>query len=159
MLFGWFAPPPPCPSPALEGEVVQIAIAAFGKRLGVTGIVDLSGDAFSLTLLSPSGPELFHVSGPPYAVQSGIEAWAPWLEHLPVERDLRLAFTEVQSERCSVGEARIRARMEGQGWTRSWRGSPGPASAVRAGDHTTVRGRGYELLIVPVLAEATPDAP
>ena len=97
-----------------------------------------------LTLLAPAGLELFTVSGPPATVATGLEAWRPWLERLPVERDLRLVFTAV-TDACTSGGGRIRPTAAG----RRWCGPGGPATVTES-DGTVVlvdRRRGYTLTL------------
>lgn len=149
----WFAllfePLPACPAPALEGHTVQLSVSAFGRKLGGLGVIDLSQDRYALTLLSPTGPELFRVEGPPYTVTSAVATWTPWLGRLPVERDLRTLFTDVPEGGCRVAGGRLRTSdLTLDGWTRHWRGRGGPASASRAGNERRLHDRRYDIVTI-----------
>ncbi|MFZ5482193.1 MAG: DUF3261 domain-containing protein [Myxococcota bacterium] len=135
---------PLCATPTLPPQAVQVGLVTRGHAIAGLGIAQLDGDRWSLTLLSPAGVELFTVSDA--GVQTGLEAWRPWLERLPVERDLRLAFTAV-AETCDAGAGKIRVKRDGR---RCWRGDGGPACA-EASDKGTIlrdRRRGYTLQLV-----------
>lgn len=138
---------PDCPAPAIESAEVQLGVRAFGRELGGLGVISLSAERYSLTLLVPTGSELFTVSGPPSTVVAMVPGWAPWLAKMPVERDLRLVFTEVP-ERCATGGGRVRSKVTETGWVRHWCGEGGAARAVRDGNLVTVYGRGYQLVLV-----------
>lgn len=135
----------PCPPPVAPEAPVQLGIDLRGHAVGGLAIVRLDGETWSLNLLSPMGLELFGLSGPPQRVDSAPEAWRPWLERLPFERDLRLAFTPVEA-RCAVADGRMRPRADGA----HWRGAGGPARLERAGDRLVItdRRRGYALTLV-----------
>lgn len=159
--MSWFAllfhPLPPCPAPALEGHTVQLSVSAFGKKLGGLGVIDLSSERYALTLLSPTGPELFRVEGPPYTVTSAVATWTPWLGRLPVERDLRTLFTEVPEGGCRLSGGRLRTRAAADGWTHEWRGRGGPATATRSGDRRTLHDRRYDIVTIDLPALPPPD--
>lgn len=136
-----------CPAPMVDSAQVQVGVRAFGRELGGLGVISLDPDTYSLTLLVPTGSELFTVSGPPTAVQAAMPEWAPWLGKMPIERDLRLVFTDVP-ERCKTTGGKLRAKATETGWVRHWCGEGGAAKAVREGDVVTVYGRGYQLVLV-----------
>jgi hypothetical protein len=134
----------PCATPDVPPFAVQIGIEAHHHEIAGMAIAALDGDSWSLTLLAPAGFELFTVSDA--GVQTGLESWRPWLEALPVERDLRLAFTDVSDGACDAGDGRLRAR----GDTTRWRGKGGPARATREAGRITIRDwrRGYSVTLV-----------
>lgn len=138
-----------CPAPAVDSAQVQVGVRAFGRELGGLGVISLDASTYSLTLLVPTGTELFTVSGPPTSVQAVMPDWAPWLGRMPIERDLRLVFTEV-TDRCKTTGGKLRTKATDTGWVRHWCGDGGAARAVREGGVVTVYGRGYEpVLVVP----------
>lgn len=153
-----FTPLPVCPAPAIEGHTVQLSVSAFGKKLGGIGVIDLTADRYALTLLSPTGPELFRVEGPPYTVTSAVATWTPWLGRLPVERDLRALFTDVPEGGCRVAGGRIRTQPTDDGWVHRWRGRGGPATATRVGDRRTLHDRRYDIVTIDLPAPAPLDA-
>ncbi len=155
---------PPCPVPMAPAAAVQVGLTTHGHQTGGLGIVGIDGTSWSLSLLAPAGFELFTVSGPPATVTTGLDAWRPWLERLPVERDLHLMFTPIAAiEACraetSEGAARLRSRAADTGWVRRWRGAGGAATATRVGDRIALvdRRRGYTLTLI--VAPPEPDAP
>jgi hypothetical protein len=136
-----------CAPPAVDGAQVQVGVRSFGRELGGLGIVNLGAEAWSLSMLLPTGTELFTASGPPTAVVAAVPDWAPWISRMPFERDLRLVFTEVDG-RCRTTGGKIRSRPTDTGWLRHWCGDGGAAKAVREGGVVTVYGRGYQLVLV-----------
>lgn len=156
---------PDCAPPAAPASAVQVGVTTHGRQVGGLGIAAIDETAWSLTLLAPAGFELFTVSGPPATVSTGLEAWKPWLERLPVERDLRLVFTPADAP-CRAPTGRLRARVTPTGWERRWCGAGGGATAVRDGDRVTLtdRRRGYTLTLVldqrrSAEGAGEPDAP
>lgn len=152
LLLGAALAVEPCPSPVAPEGAVQVGLDTHGHTVGGLGIATIDATSYSLSLLAPAGFELFTVSGPPNAVATGLDAWRPWLEQLPVARDLALAFTPVVEGACLVDGGRIRTRVTADGWERRWCGKGGGARATRAGDRLVLhdRLRGYTLtLIVP----------
>lgn len=149
-LAAALAAPPDCSEPLVPASSVQVGLATHGKQVGGLGVVGFGPEGWSLTLLAPAGFELFTVSGPPTAVSTGLEAWRPWLERLPVERDLRLAFTPTTEGACRAPAGRLRTKTTPNGWTRSWCGAGGGATATREGDRVVLedRRRGYTLTLV-----------
>jgi hypothetical protein len=141
---------PDCAPPATPADALQVGLRAHGHEVGGLGIASFEAAAWSLTLLAPAGFELFTVSGPPATVATGLEQWRPWLTRLPVERDLRLAFTPVTPGACRSGGGHLRTRVTATGWERRWCGPGGHATATRAGDtiHLVDRPRGYDLTLV-----------
>lgn len=139
----------PCPAPQTP-DTVQVGLDFHNHKLGGIGLPMLDGDQWSMTLLSPVGLELFSVEGPPNTVRSAPESWAPWLERLPFERDLRVAFTPVTEGRCRVAGGTIRGRVTEDGVRRKWRGPGGGVKAVVVGGRVEMRDRrrGYALLWV-----------
>lgn len=139
---------PDCAAPAVPPTPVQLAVELRGHQLGGVGIASLEAEAWGLTLLSFGGVELFTVS--PAGVATGLEAWRPWLEQLPVERDLRVIFTPADAGRCRAGGGVVRTRVTAEGWERRWRGAGGRVCARREGDVVTIRdhARGYVLRMV-----------
>jgi hypothetical protein len=155
---------PPCPVPMAPAAAVQVSLTTHGHQTGGLGIVAIDGTSWSLSLLAPAGFELFTVSGPPDTVTTGLDAWRPWLERLPVERDLHLLFTPIAAdEACraetSEGAAHLRSRAAGAGRVRRWRGAGGGATATVEGSRLTLvdRRRGYTLTLI--VAPPEPDAP
>lgn len=138
---------PACPPPVVDTQL-QVGVRAFGQALGGLGVVHLDAQTYSLSLLIPTGMELFTVSGPPRTVAAGVAAWAPWLARMPIERDLRLVFTPTQEPRCDAGPGRIRQRLTETGWVRRWCGEGGHAKAVREGGLVQLYGAGYQLTFV-----------
>ncbi|MDP2305988.1 MAG: DUF3261 domain-containing protein [Pseudomonadota bacterium] len=149
---------PECPPPAAPASAVQVGLTTHGRQIGGLGIAAFDGAAWSLTLLAPAGFELFTVAGPPAAVTTGLEAWRPWLEKLPVERDLRLAFTDTD-QACRAPRGHLRTTPTPTGWERRWCGAGGGATAVRDGGRVTLtdKRRGYTLTLL--LESSEPDAP
>ena len=145
----------PCAAPALPAQALTLGIEVHGHTLAGTAIVAAEGGTWSLTLLSPGGLGLFTLSGPPQVVQTGLDSWRPWLEKLPVERDLMLAFTPVPPEGCTIGTGKIRVDRQGG---RHWRGPGGPAHLQQEANTLTLvdRLRGYTLLLV-VLPQEDPS--
>lgn len=155
---------PACPPPAAPASAVQVGLTTHGRQVGGLGIAAIDEAAWSLTLLAPAGFELFTVSGPPTTVATGLDAWRPWLEKLPVERDLRLAFTPAPSDAaatCRAPGGRLRVTPTPTGWSRRWCGAGGGATAERDGDRVTVvdKRRGYTLTLLLDPSEPEPDAP
>lgn len=136
----------PCELPVVD-EQVQLGLRAFGQALGGIGLVHLDGEAWSLSLLTPTGLELFTVSGPPKVVAAGVASWGPWLAKMPVERDLRLVFTPGETD-CALEGARLLHRDTDDGWVRRWRGEGGPARARRQGERVELAGPGYRLVLI-----------
>ena len=102
LLSAALAAPPPCPLPTGE-HVVTLGIASHGHSFGGLGVVDFSGEDWTLTALSPAGPAIFsvvHEAGLT-TVQSAFPEWTPLLGQLPFDRDLRLLHTPT-SETCEV---------------------------------------------------------
>lgn len=159
---------PDCGTPAAPAAPVQIGLSTQGRQVAGLGIAGIDDAAWSLTLLAPAGFELFTISGPPSTVSTGLDAWRPWLEKLPVERDLRLMLTpaapaepdRARAETCRAPGGRIRATPTATGWERRWRGAGGGARAERNGGRVTLVDprRGYTLtLILP--ADQPPEGP
>jgi hypothetical protein len=153
---------PDCAPPMAPASAVQVGLTTHGRQVGGLGIAAIDDTTWSLSLLAPAGFELFTISGPPATVATGLEAWRPWLEKLPVERDLRLAFTPTdpgngQTAACRAPGGTLRATPTETGWTRRWCGNGGGATATRDGDRVTLtdKRRGYTLTLI--LSE--PDAP
>jgi len=184
-LSAALATPPPCPLPAGE-HVVTLGIASHGHTFGGLGVVDFSGEDWTLTALSPAGPAIFsvvHERGLT-TVQSAFPEWTPLLAQLPFDRDLRLLHTPT-AETCEVvppsptasfaapsapspepGASKdpapppLRGRIVVHGTPRRWRGAPGPARVTADGDKLVLTDpvRGYTLTVVeaPEEAEVSP---
>lgn len=151
LLAGWaLAAAPVCPAPVTPASAVQVGVETRGRQVGGLGIAGVDGEAWSLTLLAPAGFELFTVSGPPTTVQTGLDAWRPWLERLPVERDLRVIFAPPAEGACRAEHGRIRTKLTATGWERRWCGKGGPVTATRDGGRVVLedRRRGYTLTMV-----------
>jgi hypothetical protein len=137
---------PPCEVPVIEERVLTVGVRFGAYSLGGMGVVALAPDRWSLTMLSPMGPELFVASAE--GVTTPFPEWSPWLARMPFHRDLLLAFVPGE---CSVPTGRLRGERR-----RRWRGVGGPARAdvepgkVRLWDPW----RRYELTFV-----WDPDAP
>lgn len=152
-----------CPPPEVPAFALQVGLETHGHAIGGLGVARLDGADWSLTLLAPAGFELFTVSRT--GVETGLEAWRPWLEKLPVERDLRLAFTTVDT-RCRAGEGVIRRKPGSKRGgvereeLRRWRGAGGPAVATIGDGRVTIRDplRGYTLQLVVGPGEETDAA-
>jgi len=93
---------PVCADPAVEERVVSMGLTTFGHGMVGTAVATVSGGRWSLTLLAPGGVEMFTASGPPTVVATGIEAWRPWLEGMPFERDLWLTWGDVPEGGCTL---------------------------------------------------------
>lgn len=163
LLSAALAATPPCPLPTGE-HVVTLGIASHGHTFGGLGIVDFSGEDWTLTALSPAGPAIFsvvHEAGLT-TVQSAFPEWTPLLAQLPFDRDLRLlhtpttetcevlppsapppagtgavgAWSDVAAVRAAAAPtpAPLRGRIVVHGTTRRWRGAPGPARVTAEGD-------------------------
>lgn len=128
---------PPCPTPQVVEEVASVGVSALGHRLGGMGVVSLDGDSWSLLLLSPGGLELFSVTGPPQVVVAALPEWAPWIERMPIGRDLWMVYAEVPEGGCAAPEGELRVR----GDRVRWRGEGGPAVATRGEGSVEVRDR------------------
>lgn len=141
-----------------------------------------SATDWSLTLLSPGGVSLFTAEGRfgvdgtgadrggddgggdggdgrdrAARIQTGLDAWRPWLERLPLGRDLRTAFA-VGDGACAGGSIRTRVHtftidsVPTPGWRRCWSGPGGKLHAEILPDRAVLRDRrrGYTLtLVVP----------
>jgi hypothetical protein len=140
---------PDCPPPETPASPVQVGLDVHGRKVGGLGIAAFDGGVWSLTLLAPAGFELFTITGPPTTVTTGLDAWRPWLERLPVERDLRVAFTAANAD-CRAGGGRLRTRPTETGWERRWCGPGGGATATRDGERVVLvdKRRGYTLTMV-----------
>ncbi len=147
-LADLFHPLPLCVDPAVEARPVQLAVTAFGKKIGGAGLITVQQDAYGLMMLSPGGLALFHVHGPPAEVESGIVEWVPWLARLPIERDLRVMFTDVPEGGCRAPHGRIQTRIRADGWTHTWSGRDGAVKAERVGARITLNAAFYSLLVV-----------
>ena len=143
-----FHPLPPCADPAVDQRPVQLAVTALGKKLGGMGLVDVHESTYGLMMLSPGGLSLFHIHGPPLQIESGIADWVPWLGRLPIERDLRVMFTDVPESGCRAPHGRLRTTIHPDGWTPQWHGRGGAVKATRAGNRTTLDTPVYSLLVV-----------
>lgn len=150
IAWPWFdlGPLPRCAPPALDGAVVQVAVESLGRKLGGLGLVTLDEERFSLALLAPGGTELFTVHGPPHTVDSAVATWTPFLAHLPIERDLRLAFTPADGTGCRATAGRIRQRDAEGGWDRRWYGRGGAARASKRTDGIIVTESRYALRLI-----------
>ncbi len=150
LLLGATFAADPCPSPVAPAGAVQVGLDTHGRKVGGLGIAGIDATSYSLSLLAPAGFELFTVSGPPNVVDTGLDAWRPWLEQLPVARDLALAFTPVVEGVCRVEGGKIRTRTTETGWERRWCGKGGGARATLAGGRLvlTDRLRGYTLTML-----------
>jgi len=152
-----------CGVPEIVDLPITLGIETHGHQVGGMGIVTMQGagdtTSWSLTLLSPGGLALFTARGAfdataaeaPAVVATGLDAWRPWLEQLPLGRDLRTAFaTEVDPRSCAGGTTRTRPGAESTTWTRRWRGPGGPVKAEITADRVLLRDRlrGYTLTIV-----------
>ncbi len=152
-----------CEMVELEDLPITLGIETHGHQVGGMGIVTMQDQAdvtaWSLTLLSPGGLALFTARGtfdattadPPVSVETGLDAWKPWLEKLPLGRDLRVAFgTWVDPNTCAGGTTRTRSGHASLTWTRRWRGPGGPVKAELTADRVLLhdRLRGYTLTIV-----------
>ena len=145
-MVGLFATLMPCSTLDVSTQT-QLAIR-FGERvIAGTGLVELHGDSYVLTLLSPAGTALFSVSGPPKAVE-GPPDWTPWLERLPIERDLRLIWSSKAGAECKAWGGRY--RMDGEQTT--WTGPGGKATVHQEEGRFIVddKRRGYTLTLVEV---------
>lgn len=139
---------PRCAPPAIPPTPVQVSVQFGGYSLAGMGIASLDEGSWALTMLSFGGVEMFTVSD--QGVQTGLEAWRPWLSLLPVERDLRLVFTPAVQGRCRTGDGVLRTRGLQGAWRRRWWGPGGTAVAERQAGVVTVedRRRGYVLRMV-----------
>ncbi len=163
-----------CRVPEIVDMPITLGIETHGHAIGGMGIVtmtsageDVASVAWSLTLLSPGGLALFTARGTfaedqpegPVAIETGLDAWKPWLEKLPLGRDLRVAFsTDGARLACAGGRTRTRStstQADGPAWTRRWHGPGGPVRAEITADRVVLHDplRGYTLTIV------TPDRP
>lgn len=152
-----------CGAPKIVDLPITLGIETHGRQVGGMGIVTMQGagetTSWSLTLLSPGGLALFTAHGAfdataaeaPAVVETGLEAWRPWLEKLPLGRDLRTAFaTWVDPTECAGGTTRTRPGAESMTWTRRWRGPGGAVKADITADRVLLhdRLRGYTLTLV-----------
>ena len=136
----------PCTSLDVSAQA-QLAIR-FGERvIAGTGLVELHGDSYVLTMLSPAGTALFSVSGPPRSVD-GPPDWTPWLRRLPIERDLRLIWTSKEGMECRAWGGRYRMDEAQTRWT-----GPGGRATLHLEEGRFVvedKRRGYTLTLVEV---------
>lgn len=152
-----------CGAPDVVDLPITLGIETHGHQVGGMGIVTMQAEgeatAWSLTLLSPGGLALFTARGSfdatspeaPAVVETGLDAWRPWLEKLPLGRDLRTALvTWVDPTACAGGTTRTRPGGEPLAWTRRWRGPGGPVKADITADRVLLRDRlrGYTLTLV-----------
>lgn len=144
LLSAALAAVPDCPPPAAPQVPVLVGLDAHGRKVAGLGIVTFEQERWSLTLLSPGGLEMFTVAGPPATVSTAFEAWIPWLERLPVERDLRLAFTPTDTT-CRSGAGKVHVSPKG----RRWCGAGGPATLTEVDGSLVLadRRRGYTLTL------------
>ncbi len=177
-----------CGVPEVTDMPVTIGIETHGHHIGGTGIVTMTelgvGNhvVWSLTLLSPGGLAMFTATGSfredvaetPPTITTGLDAWKPWLEKLPLGRDLRVAFqTEgdgqpgARRDREACAGGTVRTRFVPSGDTepfliarRHWHGPGGPARALVYNDRVILHDplRGYTLTIVAP-ARQLPHAP
>lgn len=178
LLTAWSPPArAACAVPRFDDMPVTVGIVAHGHQIGGMGIVSLravsgasspgsenvdSATDWSLTLLSPGGLALFTAEGRfgegpdgPARIQTGLDAWRPWLEKLPLGRDLRTAFT-VEDGPCAGGRIRTRVHTFTDdsaptvGWLRCWLGPGGKLHAEILPGRAVLqdRHRGYTLTIV-----------
>ena len=147
------AAPPPCEPPRGE-HTFTLGLNAAGHRFGGLAVLEYAGDGsgdFTLVALSPAGPPLFTVnyaSGVTTAVAPLFPEMQPWLERLPLARDLRLLHTNTRTT-CAAPAGRI-LTFEGG---RRWCGVGGPARVVVEADgRANLRDvwRGYTLTYAPV---------
>lgn len=178
-----------CSVPEITDMPITLGIETHGHKIGGMGIVTMAEGggavpaAWTLTLLSPGGLALFTARGsfndrdpePPVGIETGLDAWKPWLEKLPLGRDLRTAFsTNGDRTECAGGTTRTRAHTFSDaltGWVRRWRGPGGPVRAEITADRVILHDklRGYTLTIVapgrplptpaPVYGPQAPAAP
>ena len=137
---------PICAPVTLAPRAVQVGIESHGRTLGGEAILFAEDGVFSLTLLGPGGVEMFTADG--VGVTTPIDSWRPFLQVLPVQRDLALLFTQWEGEACWTGTAVMKLK-NGE---RRWRGEGGPARATVLGNRWTLvdRRRAYTLkLVVP----------
>ena len=152
-----------CGVPEIVDLPITLGIETHGHQVGGMGIVTMQTasdtTAWSLTLLSPGGLALFTARGAfdetaeeaPAVVETGLDAWRPWLEKLPLGRDLRTAFaTWVDPTACAGGKTRTHTGGESMTWARRWRGPGGPVTAEITADRVLLhdRLRGYTLTLV-----------
>lgn len=174
-----------CDVPEITDLPITLGIETHGHKIGGMGIVTMHDDTledaptamsatteWSLTLLSPGGLALFTARGsfddrepePPVAIETGLDAWKPWLEKLPLGRDLRTAFgTDDDRAECAHGTTKTRAHSlddGAAGWIRRWRGPGGPVRAEITADRVVLHDklRGYTLTIVAP-NRSLPDGP
>ena len=158
-----------CALPEIVDMPITLGIETHGRQIGGLGILTMTAadeaTDWSLTLLSPGGLALFTATGAvrerardaPALIQTGLDAWRPWLEQLPLGRDLRAAFAIDDGGDC-VGHMRTRAAPEGSARQRCWRGPGGAVHVALADDRVVLndRRRGYTLTLVLPVQEPTP---
>lgn len=183
--------------PEIADLPITLGIETHGQKIGGMGIVTMAtaslphlnghyaaGTNWSLTLLSPGGLALFTARGTfndsypedPAAIETGLDAWKPWLEKLPLGRDLRTAFSTIDDRSrslpgapgkrrwdCAGGTTRTRPHTFSDGvsgWIRRWRGPGGPVRAEITADRVILHDklRGYTLTIVAP-NRSLPDGP
>lgn len=138
---------PACEAASLDGVTYQLGLEVHGHQLAGLAVVSLQADSYALSLLAFTGLRLFTVTGPPTVVDTGLPAWMPWLERLPLERDLNLLLTPGVAGLCEPPRGRLRTEPTATGWERDFRGHGGRAHASREGDVYVLvdRRRGYRL--------------
>lgn len=143
---------PACEAAALDGATYQLGLEAHGHQLAGVAVVSLQADTYALSLLAFTGLRVFTVTGPPTVVDTGLPAWAPWLERLPLQRDLSLLLGPGDESVCAVEHGRVRTSTTATGWERDFRGRGGRAHASWDGDVYVLadRRRGYRLTMKPL---------
>ena len=124
------APKQPLEVSSERQEVVcQFAIDAHGRSFAGLMAAVFEGEGVEVAALAPSGTEIFRVRryGDEVTVTAPDPAWVPWLERLPLHRDLPLVFAwHCPVERCRVAGGTLRQRdLDGGGVERRWRGPGG----------------------------------
>ena len=108
--------------------------ATAGKILAGVAVAVIEGERVTLMALGPAGTEIFRVEddGKTVNVTAPSEDWRPWLERLPLARDIRLVHAwSCPQGRCAAGRGVVEESISEDGLAieRSWRGPGGRVSA------------------------------